>query len=392
MEETKKEVVEETTQKEQPVVDNKVEKIKVKKPRAKKFKNNDEPVKVDLTKPVENKTEEPAKIDLTEEKQKVESVEEVKEEKPKEEVKEETPVVEEITNEEVKKVEEVVEEAVEQAVETGKPLPENIQKLVDFMEETGGDLNDYVALNRDISKLDDQDALLEYYRKTKPHLTLEEINFLMDDQFSYDEESMDEVEIKRKKLALKEQVADARKHLDGLKSKYYEEVKARDKRLTPDQQKAVDFFNRYNKEQEVIGNNHKVFVNKTNQVFNKDFKGFEYNVGDKRFRLNINDVAQVKETQSNADNFFKKFLNENNVIGDAQGYHKSIYTAMNPDVVARHFYEQGKADAMKERIAKDKNVQLNPRQAQGEINTGGLKFKVLGDNSDSLKVKMRKRK
>ena len=214
----------------------------------------------------------------------------------------------------------------------------------------------------------------------------------MDDQFSYDEESMDEVEIKRKKLALKEQVADARKHLDGLKSKYYEEVKARDKRLTPDQQKAVDFFNRYNKEQEVIGNNHKVFVNKTNQVFNKDFKGFEYNVGDKRFRLNINDVAQVKETQSNADNFFKKFLNENNVIGDAQGYHKSIYTAMNPDVVARHFYEQGKADAMKERIAKDKNVQLNPRQAQGEINTGGLKFKVLGDNSDSLKVKMRKRK
>tara|TARA_Y100000592_G_scaffold47815_1_gene75899 strand:+ start:1153 stop:2331 length:1179 start_codon:yes stop_codon:yes gene_type:complete len=392
MEETKKEVVEETTQKEQPVVDNKVEKIKVKKPRAKKFKNNDEPIKVDLTKPVENKTEEPAKIDLTEEKQKVESVEEVKEEKPKEEVKEETPVVEEITNEEVKKVEEAVEEAVEQAVETGKPLPENVQKLVDFMEETGGDLNDYVALNRDISKLDDQDALLEYYRKTKPHLTLEEINFLMDDQFSYDEESMDQVEIKRKKLALKEQVADARKHLDGLKSKYYEEVKARDKRLTPDQQKAVDFFNRYNKEQEVIGNNHKVFVNKTNQVFNKDFKGFEYNVGDKRFRLNINDVAQVKETQSNADNFFKKFLNENNVIGDAQGYHKSIYTAMNPDAVARHFYEQGKADAMKERIAKDKNVQLNPRQAQGEINTGGLKFKVLGDNSDSLKVKMRKRK
>jgi len=392
MEETKKEVVEETTQKEQPVVDNKVEKIKVKKPRAKKFKNNDEPVKVDLTKPVENKTEEPAKIDLTEEKQKVESVEEVKEEKPKEEVKEETPVVEEITNEEVKKVEEAVEEAVEQAVETGKPLPENIQKLVDFMEETGGDLNDYVALNRDISKLDDQDALLEYYRKTKPHLTLEEINFLMEDQFSYDEENMDDKEIKRKKLALKEQVADARKHLDGLKSKYYEEVKARDKRLTPDQQKAVDFFNRYNKEQEVIGNNHKVFVNKTNQVFNKDFKGFEYNVGDKRFRLNINDVAQVKETQSNADNFFKKFLNENNVIGDAQGYHKSIYTAMNPDAVARHFYEQGKADAMKERIAKDKNVQLNPRQAQGEINTSGLKFKVLGDNSDSLKVKMRKRK
>jgi len=394
MEETKKEVVEETTQKEQPKVDNKVEKIKIKKP--KKFSNLNKDVKIDLTKPVEDKTEEPVKVDLTENKEKVEAVEEIKEEQPKEEVKEETPVVEEITEEEVdKKVEDLVEEtkeAITEAQQTGKPLPENIQKLVDFMEETGGDLNDYVALNRDISKLDDQDALLEYYRKTKPHLTLEEINFLMEDQFSYDEESMDDKEIKRKKLALKEQVADARKHLDGLKSKYYEEVKARDKRLTPEQQKAVDFFNRYNKEQEVAGNNHKVFVNKTNQVFNKDFKGFEYNVGEKRFRLNINDVAQVKETQSNADNLFKKFLNEDNVIGDAQGYHKSIYTAMNPDVVARHFYEQGKADAMKERIAKDKNVQLNPRQTQGEVNVGGMKFKVLGNDSNSLKLKMRKRK
>ena len=395
--ENKENVVEETTQQEQPKVDNKVEKQKIRK--KKKFSNEtlNETVKIDLTKnpeetnetkkeATENTTNDGGVVELVES---TETVQEQEKVQPEAEAQEQ-PVVEEITGEE-KTVEEKIEEVVEEAQATGKPLPENIQKLVDFMEETGGDLNDYVALNRDISKLDDQDALIEYYKDTKPHLTNEEINFMIDDRFSYDEESMDEVEIKRKKLALKEQVADARKHLDSLKSKYYEEVKARDKRLTPDQQKAVDFFNRYNKEQEIVNNQSKVFENKTNQLFNKNFKGFEYNVGEKRFRLNINDVAQVKEIQSDADNFFKKFLNESGVIENAQDYHKSMYTAMNPDVIARHFYEQGKADAMKDRIAKDKNVQVNARQAQNEVQVGGMKFKVLGEDTNSLKLKMRKR-
>ena len=210
----------------------------------------------------------------------------------------------------------------------------------------------------------------------------------MEDQFSYDEENMEEREIKRKKLALKEQVANARQHLDGLKSKYYEQVKARDKRLTPEQQKAVDFFNRYNKEQEQTSKTQKVFLNQTNQVFNKEFKGFEYNVGNKRFRLNIKDVAQVKELQSDANNLFKKFLNENNVMQDARGYHKSIYTAMNPDVIAQHFYEQGKVDGIKDQLTKAKNISVDPRQQQGE--TGGVKVRVLGDDSNSLKLKIRK--
>ena len=260
------------------------------------------------------------------------------------------------------------------------------------MEETGGDLSDYVKLNQDYSKLEDQDLLNEYYKQTKPHLNTEEINFLMEDQFSYEEDVDDDRDIRRKKLALKEQVADAKTHLDGQKSKYYEEIKAGSK-LTQEQQKAVNFFNRYNKESEVTQKaakqNTDIFTKKTNQVFNDKFKGFEYNVGDKKYRFNVNNADEVKTTQSDINNFTKKFLDKNSTLSDAKGYHKSLFTAMNADAVAKHFYEQGKVDAMKDSVAKAKNVNMDPRQTHGKIEAGGLKFKVLGEDSSDFKFKIK---
>ena len=235
-------------------------------------------------------------------------------------------------------------------------------------------------------------VLREYYKQTKSHLSGDEIEFLIEDSFSYDEEADEERDIRKKKIALKEQVANAKRHLDGQKSKYYEEIKA-GSRLTPEQQKAWDFFNRYNKESE---ENNKIakkqaenFLNKTSKVFNNEFKGFEYSVGDKRYRFNVKNANEVKETQSDINNFVKKFLNENNEMSDAKGYHKSLYTAMNADAIANHFYEQGKADAMKESIAKSKNVDMNPRQQHGEVSVGGVKYKVLGNNSSDLKFKIK---
>ena len=356
--------------------------------------------KVDLSEPPKTEEDADTKQEATnvaEDKQ-TSVVEEVVEKVPQEQdtVQDETtPVVEEITEEEKKEVEEVKEEvvkAVEEAEAEGKPLPENIEKLMQFMEETGGDLEDYVKLNRDVNKLDDQDVLYEYYKQTKPHLNAEEINFLMNDEFEYDEENDEEKTIKRKKLALKEQVASARAHLDGQKSKYYEEIKAGSK-LTPEQQKAMDFFNRYNKEseanQKTVKTNSDIFTQKTNQVFNDKFKGFEYNVGDKKYRFNVNNAEEVKNTQSDISNFTKKFLDKNSALTDAKGYHKSLYTAMNADAVAKHFYEQGKADAMKDSVAKAKNVNMDPRQSHGKIEAGGLKFKVLGDNSSDFKFKIK---
>ena len=402
----------ENNQQEGPVVDNTVEKIKVKKPSMKKFKSpKDNIVKVDL-----NKTEDVdktiTKVDLPpsplkDETKKdnaddsgvVASTENANAAQKQEEVQpeaetQETPVLEEITEEEVtiEASAEEVEEAVAEAEATGKPLPENIQKLMDFMDETGGDLNDYVKLNQDYSKLDSQDLLYEYYKQTKPHLNNEEINFLMEDQFSFDEEVDEDRDIRRKKLALKEQVANAKSHLDGQKSKYYDEIKAGSK-LTGEQQKAVDFFNRYNKEseatQKTVKTNSDIFTHKTNSVFNDKFKGFEYDVGDKKYRFNVNNADEVKTTQSDISNFTKKFLDKNSALTDAKGYHKSLYTAMNADAVAKHFYDQGKADAMKNSIAKAKNVDMNPRQSHGTIEAGGLKYKVLGDNSSDFKFKIK---
>ena len=344
---------------------------------------DDSVIKVDLSKPVEEAVEE-------------EVVEPVAEEVVEEATEEiETPVLEEVTEEEVEEVIEQVEEAVAEAEATGKPLPENIQKLVDFMEETGGDINDYARLNQDYSQMDNTQALEEYYRLTKPHLDAEERSFLMDENFSFDEDIDDERDIRKKKIALKEQVAEAKAYLDGQKSKYYEEIKAGSK-LTGEQQKAVDFFNRYNKESEAnesrIKSEQSTFLKKTESVFNDKFKGFEYNVGEKKYRVNVKEAGKVKDTQSDINNFVKKFLNEDGTMSDAKGYHKALYSAMNSDAIANHFYEQGKADALKDSIAKSKNVSMDPRQSHGNVEVSGLKFKVLGDNSSDFKFKIKNKK
>ena len=319
-------------------------------------------------------------------------VEETVKEQPEEVV---APVLEEITEEEVvEKADELTEEiadAVVEAQETGAPLPDNIQKVVDFIDETGGSLEDYVKLNQDYSKLEDKTLLKEFYAQTKPHLDADEIDFLMEDNFKYDEEVDEERDVKRKKLALKEQVANAKSHLDGQKSKYYEEIKA-GSRLAPEQKKAVDFFNRYNEETKVNDKHASIFLKKTENVFTEGFKGFDYSVGDKKYRFNVKDAEKVKNTQSDINNFTKKFLNEDNEMSDAKGYHKSLFTAMNPDLVANHFYEQGKADAIKDSIAKSKNIDMAPRGIHEKvINTNGFSVKAIsGESSNDFKIKLKK--
>ena len=389
MEEENKEVVEEITQETTAQVDET------------KFESagDDSVMKVDLSKPPTPKEDEIKESDA-DDSGVVASAENADAPQEQEEVQpeaqaQETPVLEEITEEEVEVAEEQVEEAIAEAEATGKPLPENIQKLMDFMEETGGDLSDYVKLNQDYSEMDNQDLLHEFYKQTKPHLNAEEINFLMEDTFSFDEDVDDDRDIRRKKLALKEQVANAKSHLDGQKSKYYEEIKLGSK-LPEEAKKAMDFFNRYNKESEVTQKaakqNTDIFTQKTEQVFNDKFKGFEYNVGDKKYRFNVNNASEVKNTQSDINNFTKKFLDKNNTLSDAKGYHKSLYTAMNADAVAKHFYDQGKADAMKNSIAKAKNVDMNPRQAHGKIEAGGVTYKVLGGDATGSKFKIKNNK
>jgi hypothetical protein len=298
--------------------------------------------------------------------------------------------IQEVTEAEVKQVEAKVKEAIRDEKILGKPLPENIEKLVSFMEETGGTIEDYTRLNADYSNVDDKTLIKEYYKKNKPYLDSEDLDLLLED-FDYDEDLDEEKDIRKKKLAFKEEVAKAKNFLEETKSKYYDEIKLRPG-VTQEQQKAMDFFNRYNKEQKQAEQQHQLFKDNTKKLFNDDFKGFDINVGEKKYKYNIQNKDKVAENQSNITNLVGKFLDENGGVKDVNGYHKAIYAAENVDKIASHFYEQGKADAVKDVVNKSKNLSdTKARTTQGDVFIGGLKVKAIsGADSTKLKIKTRK--
>ena len=391
--------------KEQPVVDEKTEGLKVKKKRGRprKLVGSQEPIKVDLTKKedaVQEQETNDSNVAVEQPANEVNSekvVEEVRESSTNEEQVQEqnaqqeeavTPLVE-ITDEEQKKesVETPVETVKEVIVE--KELPENLNKLVKFMEETGGTLEDYVRINADYSNVDEDVLLREYYKTTKPHLNNEEINFILEDNFSWDEEEEEERAVRKKKLAYKEEIAKARKFLEDTKNKYYDEIKLRPS-VTQEQKKAMDFFNRYNEEQKRADTLHSDFIQHTERLFT-NFKGFDFNLGDKKFRYAVNNAEEVKNNQSKITNFTGKFLNKDGTIKDAAGYHRALYVANNSDAFANHFYEQGKADAIRDLNAKSKNINIqNHNSGNNDIFVGGFKVKAInGESSSRLKIKKR---
>ena len=379
------------------------------KPKMKKFNKQAETIKVDLS--AKDKVEEETiKVDLTQDNaNKEQETTTVVADKPAETVQEvdtEVPSgesavqdegfagIQEITEEEAKEVKEVVKEAKEAIRDekiTGKPLPENVEKLVAFMEETGGNVEDYVRLNADYSNVDNDVLLKEYYKKSKPHLNDEEIKFLLEDNFSYDEDIDEERDIRKRKLAYKEEVAEAKSFLENLKGKYYDEIKLRPG-VTQEQQKAMEFFNRYNEEASLTEQKHDRFKKATSNLLNDNFKGFEYEVGGKKFRYGINNPSKIAEQQSNIDNFVKKFVDEQGEIINHEGYHKAMYAAQNMDQIANHFYEQGKADAVKDVVDSSKNISNTPRQTAGDaVFVNGIRIKsVTGADSSRLKIKKSK--
>ena len=258
------------------------------------------------------------------------------------------------------------------------------------MEETGGTIEDYTRLNADYSSIDDVTLLKEYYKKNKPYLESDDIDLLLED-FVIDEDMDEERDARKKKLAFKEEVAKAKNFLEETKSKYYDEIKLRPG-VTQEQQKAMDFFNRYNKQQEQAEQQHQTFKDNTKKLFSDDFKGFDISVGEKKYKYNIQNKDKVAENQSNITNLVGKFLDENGNVQDVNGYHKAMYAAENVDKIAAHFYEQGKADAVKDVINKSKNLSdTKARTTQGDVFIGGLKVKAIsGADSTKLKIKTRK--
>jgi len=295
------------------------------------------------------------------------------------------PVIQEIT-EESKEKEEVKPEPVVAQPE----LPESVNKLVDFMRETGGTMQDYIRLNTNYDDVDRDVLVKEYYKSTKPHLSAEEIDFMIDDSFAFDEDIDEERDIRRKKLAYKEEVAKARKFLQDTKDKYYDEIKLNSPSLSEDQQKASDFFNRYKEDQERNAANHEKFKTNTNQLLNEQFEGFDFNLGEKKFRYGIQNPSQVAQKQSDISNFIGKFLGKDGMIEDTAGYHKALYAGANADKIANHFYEQGKADAIRDVVNKSNNTSSSARKAApvDSARFGAYKVKsVSGANSSKLKIK-----
>ena len=269
-------------------------------------------------------------------------------------------------------------------------LPENVTKLVDFMRETGGTMQDYMRLNTNYDDVDRDVLVKEYYKNTKSHLSAEEIEFMIEDNFAFDEDLDEERDIRRKKLAYKEEVAKARKFLNDTKDKYYDEIKLNSPSLSEDQQKASDFFNRYKEDQERNVANHDKFKAKTNELLNENFEGFDFTLGEKKFRYGVQNPSQIAEKQSDISNFIGKFLGEDGTITDTAGYHKALYAGANADKMANHFYEQGKADATRDILSKSKNPSTGARQAapvEG-VKFGAYKVKsVSGADSSKLKIK-----
>jgi len=381
-------------------------KMKAKPRKPKNLGKKNEITKVELKEPVKKVEEEITKVVIPKEETKTEDAIQVGEttkvlveepsgdsikvgeqvQEPVEDVKEFTPIKEV----EVAKVEAEVKEALRDEKVLGKQLPENIEKLVSFMEETGGTIEDYTRLNADYSNVDDKTLLKEYYKKNKPYLDNSDVELLLED-FDYDEDLDEDRDIRKKKLAFKEEVAKAKGFLEETKSKYYDEIKLRPG-VTQDQQKAMDFFNRYNKQQEVAEQQHSVFKESTKQLFNDGFEGFDIKVGDKNYKYNIQNRDKVAENQSNINNLVGKFLDSDGNVNDAKGYHKAMYAADNVDKIASHFYEQGKADAVKEVLNKSKNLSdTKARSTQGDVFVNGFKVKaVTGLDSTKLRIKTKK--
>ena len=319
-------------------------------------------------------------------------------EEPEEKITPLEEIVEEPVIEEEQPIEEkIVEETVEKQPQPQKDIkieyPENIQKLVDFMQETGGSLEDYVNLNKDYSQMDNSSLVYEYYKTTKPHLDNEDINFLMQKNFSYDEETDESSDIRAKQVLFKEELYNAKKYFNDSKSKYYADLKLSKQNDIPDEYvNALEYYKEQQSEKENWNKQQKSFLEKTEKVFDNNFKGFDFQVEDKKFRFKIDNKEKVKEYQSDLKNFINEFIDKDGNLGDASSYHKALFVGRNADKIAAHFYEQGRADAIKTQAKESKNIDMSPRADNSVITTSsGDKIRVVtGDSSDKLRIKWTK--
>lgn len=289
-------------------------------------------------------------------------------------------------------------ESIDVLKNTGKKqeqsLPEDIAKFMEYKKATGRSFDDYAKLQQDWSQVDDTSVMREYYKQTKPHLDAEEIDYLMNEEFSYDSELDDDKDIKKKKIAYKEELYKARNHFESQKEKYKAPLESRNAEVPEEYREAFNFYNQYREqsEQETKAQQERsrVFMEKTNSLFSNEFKGFEFKAGEKKQFYKPSDVNRVKEVQSDISNFFNQHLDENGIVKDINAYHKALYAAQNADAIFNFAYEQGRADATDGIVKETKNIDMNIRENVATENSSGTKFRaVSSDDQFSFKIKKR---
>jgi len=277
--------------------------------------------------------------------------------------------------------------------EETQPLPEDVAQFMKYKQETGRSFEDYARLQQDWNAMDDTNVLREYYKQEKPHLDAEEIDYLINEEFSFDSELDDEKDIKKKKIAYKEELYKARNYFEGMKEKYKAPLESREAEIPENYREAFNFYNKYQEELDqesaMQRDRSRIFQEKTNALFNDEFKGFEFKVGDKKQVFKPNDVSKVKENQLDINNFFSQHLDEKGIVKDAASYHKALFAATNADALFQFAYEQGKADATDGLVKETKNIDMTVR-SNAPTDTGGTKFRAV-DSGDNFSFKIRKR-
>ena len=299
------------------------------------------------------------------------------------EQQEEESVDQDVNEVEDETVEQEVEQEQEDDVVDYEDLPESVQKYIDFLEETGGSIEDFVRINKDPSTLPQNDVIKTYLKSQNPYLDDEDVEYEMSKMFSYDEDLDSDEEIREKKLAAKKYYGQGLKYLQEQRDKYKAEL-ASGSNLSPDVKEAVEFKQRYEQQQQEsskkVEESRRSFVKQTEKLLGKDFKGFEVKLGDETVLYKPENVSKVKEQNLNVNNLLGKYLDNDGNVTDIAGYHKMLAVASNPEAFAQHFYELGKAAMAEEDAKESKNINMAPRQGRPAPKNDKAKFKFIEDN------------
>lgn len=279
--------------------------------------------------------------------------------------------------------------------QSNEELPEDVAAYLSYKKDTGRGFEDFLKLRKDYDSMDQTQLLREYLVDTQQNLDAEDIEVLMED-YSYDEDLDEESKIKHVKIARKKAIAEAKKHFNSQKEKYKFPLESSGMGLSSEEKEEFEAYRQYTKEskttEEESNRKRRWFDQKTDEVFSKDFKGFEFDINDKKILFSPGSGSELKSMQSSPMNFVNKYLDESGLIKDASGYHKSLSMAMNPDKFAKFFYEQGQADATDDVLRKTKNINMSERRAPEVVNKGGMQVKAVApDSGKGLKIRSIKR-